>query len=84
MSNAVRCTCAHCRLNGLTGPAVLITVGVLFLARELGWNRDIWELWPVILIVIGAVKLLQAIAPTTGHISAQSGSTISTGEASNG
>ncbi|MGB7623720.1 MAG: DUF5668 domain-containing protein [Terriglobia bacterium] len=43
------------------GPIVLITVGVLFLLDELfpyrGWG--IGHTWPVILVVVGAVKILE-------------------------
>lgn len=45
----------------LMGPIVLITVGVLFLVDQLfpyrGWG--IGHTWPVILVVIGAVKILE-------------------------
>ncbi len=47
----------------LMGPAIITTFGILFLLRELGvatLNRT----WPIILLVIGAVKLLQSsVAP---------------------
>jgi Domain of unknown function (DUF5668) len=43
------------------GPIVLITIGVLFLLDELfpyrGWG--IGHTWPVILVVVGAVKILE-------------------------
>lgn len=51
------------RHRSLTGPVVLVTVGVLSLLDNLhgpGWDRT----WPVILLVIGAVKLLEH----TGHL----------------
>ena len=61
-----RCTCAHCRVRGLIGPVVLITVGVLFLISE--YTRfSIADLWPVILIVIGMILVLQTMASRDGH-----------------
>jgi uncharacterized membrane protein YhhN len=51
----------------LMGAAVLITLGVLFLLHT--WTHISFHYtWPVILIVIGLLKFLQASAPTTGHI----------------
>jgi cell wall-active antibiotic response 4TMS protein YvqF len=45
----------------IMGPIILITVGLLFLLDELfpyrGWG--IGHTWPVILVVIGAVKILE-------------------------
>ena len=44
--------------RGMIGPAVLITVGVLSLIDNLhgpGWDRT----WPVILLVIGVLKLME-------------------------
>jgi hypothetical protein len=49
------------------GPVILITLGVLILLSQTGmaeFNRT----WPVILIVIGAIKILQSSASTDGHI----------------
>ncbi len=62
------CQCARCRTRRLMGPAMLLTIGILFLLENLhalGFNRT----WPVILLVVGAVKLLQGNASTEGHIS---------------
>ncbi len=50
------------RYRGVTGPIILITVGVLF-AMEYIWGM--WEFsrtWPVILVVIGVVKLVERLA----------------------
>jgi hypothetical protein len=61
------CPCAHCRLRGLMGPVVLITVGVLFLLGQ--YTRyGFWELWPILLIVIGAVLVGQSLVSREGHI----------------
>jgi len=63
------CQCARCRTRRIMGPVVLLTVGVLFQLQ----NMDLAGLhfhrtWPVILLVIGAVKLLQGNASTEGHV----------------
>ncbi len=70
MSNGVRCNCRRCMIRGLMGPAIIITVGVLFLLNEMrGGYFSFGNTFPVILIVIGAISLASALAPTTGHIS---------------
>jgi membrane-bound ClpP family serine protease len=52
------------------GPVVLITIGVLFLIQEFSHDYlSFVRLSPIILIVIGAVKILRAVAPSDGHIS---------------
>jgi hypothetical protein len=61
------CQCARCRTRKLMGPAVLITLGVLFLldsVSRIGFHRT----WPAILLVIGVVKLMQSNATSEGHI----------------
>jgi hypothetical protein len=61
------CRCPRCMACDLMGAVVLITLGVLFLLStwaHVGFHYT----WPVILIVIGLVKFLQASGPTTGHI----------------
>jgi hypothetical protein len=51
------------------GPAVLITVGVLFLLHEVrGDMFDFSNTYPFILIVIGAILLASSMAPMTGHV----------------
>jgi hypothetical protein len=51
------------------GPSILITLGVLFLLDNLGVRGfDFDRTWPVILLVIGLVKILQSTGPTVGHI----------------
>lgn len=59
-----RCNCARCRSRGVMGPAVLITLGVLFLLSEF-WHMRFQ--WPVLLIVIGLVKVWQSTTSTEGH-----------------
>ncbi len=60
------CACPRCRSRALVGPAVLITLGVLFLIGE--FTRYAFsDTWPVLLIVIGLAKVLSSNAPTEGH-----------------
>ena len=61
------CSCARCRCTGYIGPTVLVTLGVLFLIDQYT-TYGIERTWPIILIVIGIVKVLQWNAPTTGHV----------------
>jgi hypothetical protein len=62
-----RCACAHCRVRGLMGPIMLITIGVLFLLRQFT-PYGIGELWPILLIVPGIVLVAQSMASKGGHI----------------
>jgi hypothetical protein len=69
MANKTGCRCPRCTIRGLMGPAVLITVGVLFLLHEVrGSMFDFSNTYPLILIVIGAILLASAMAPMDGHI----------------
>src|SRR5260370_1917067 len=70
MSDRIRCTCRRCTIRGLMGPAVIITVGVLFLLDQMrGGNFSFSDTYPVILIVIGVISLAAAASPADGHIS---------------
>ena len=70
MSDRIRCACPQCTIRGLMGPAVIITVGVLFLLDQLrGGIFSFWNTCPVILIVLGIISLAAAAAPTEGHVS---------------
>ncbi len=64
------CSCARCRAHGYMGPAVLITIGVLFLLDQLGHSRwmDFGSTWPALLIVIGLIMFLQHNASPDGHV----------------
>ncbi|HLW54359.1 MAG TPA: hypothetical protein VKW06_16095 [Candidatus Angelobacter sp.] len=63
------CHCPRCRARGLMGPAILITLGVLFLLDQLLVVR--WgESFPVFLIVIGVMLYLGRSASTEGHVNA--------------
>ncbi len=83
------CPCPRCRAHGFMGPAVLITIGVLFLLDQMGHAHwmDFGFTWPALLIVIGLIKLLEHSASTNGHIpreysadaAAQSGAADSSG-----
>ena len=70
MSDRIRCACRRCMIRGLMGPAVIITVGVLFLLDQMRSGYfSFGNTYPVILIVIGAISLAAAAAPADGHIS---------------
>lgn len=61
------CPCTRCRAGGLMAPAILITLGVMFLVHQFmgfAFPRTL----PVLLIVIGLVMLLGRTASTEGHI----------------
>lgn len=49
----------QCGTRGLMGPAMITTVGILFLLSELG-VAHFGRTWPIVLLVIGGVKLLQS------------------------
>ena len=71
MSDKVRCTCRRCTIRGLMGPAIITTVGILFLLGEFSHSYyfSFGHTFPVILIVIGAILLASSLAPMDGHIS---------------
>jgi len=62
-----RCGCRYCRMAGLVFPAVLVTMGLLFLLMEFH-AISIQRTWPVLPLVIGAVKLLQRSASVREHV----------------
>ena len=61
------CPCTRCRTRRLMGSAMLLTVGCLFLLESLR-VANFHRTWPVILLVIGGVKLLQGTSSAEGHI----------------
>jgi Domain of unknown function (DUF5668) len=70
MSDRIRCACRRCMIRGLMGPAIIITVGVLFLLDQTsGGNFSFGNTYPVILIVIGAISLAAAASSAEGHVS---------------
>lgn len=69
MRDRIRCSCQSCTMRNLMGPAILITIGLLFLLQEFHSGRfDFGNTWPVILLVVGAIKLASAMAPMDGHV----------------
>lgn len=61
------CSCNRCSTRGLLGPAVLVTLGLLFLLDNIsgyGFERT----WPILLIVIGAIKVVRYVIPDSGHV----------------
>lgn len=69
MSDRIRCTCRRCTIRNLMGPAVITTLGILFLLGEIGRGYlSFGNTFPVILIVIGAILLASSLAPMDGHI----------------
>jgi hypothetical protein len=68
MTTQVRCRCQSCTIRGMMGPAVLITLGVLFLLHQVrGGHFDFGNTWPVLLMVIGILLLASSLAPRDGH-----------------
>jgi Domain of unknown function (DUF5668) len=61
------CNCVYCRIRGLMGPIMIITVGALFLIGQYS-RYSFGELWPVLLIVAGIVLSAQALASKDGHV----------------
>jgi len=71
MSLQNRCRCQSCMIRGLTGPAIIITVGVLFLLHQVhGRLFDFGNTWPILLLVIGLLQLGSALASREGHVEA--------------
>ncbi|HUI50500.1 MAG TPA: hypothetical protein VLX60_01890 [Terriglobales bacterium] len=71
MSNRVKCNCQSCTIRSFVGPAVVITLGVLWLLNEVhGGNLYFGSTWPVILIVIGILHLASSMASREGHVAA--------------
>ena len=60
------CRCERCRTRKLMGPAILVTLGVLFLLDSVS-RVEFHRTWPAILLVIGVVKLMQSNASAEGH-----------------
>jgi hypothetical protein len=56
-----------CRSGGLMGPVVLVTLGVLFMLNEFD-VASFHRTWPILLIVIGLVKVLIGNRNTAGPV----------------
>lgn len=51
------------------GPAIITTIGVLFLLNQMrGDYLSFGHTWPVILLVIGIIKLASALSSKEGHL----------------
>ena len=61
------CHCPRCMAYWLMGPTILITIGVLFLLEQLH-VAPFGRTFPILLIVIGLVKIAQRSAPDMGHV----------------
>ena len=61
------CACENCRTRKLMGPALLVTVGVMFLLHSVT-EIGIGKTFPAILLAIGVVKLMQSNASYNGHV----------------
>jgi hypothetical protein len=59
--------CERCRARCVMGPAVLVTLGLLFLLDTQG-AKSFGHTWPLLLVVIGLVKVWQGSASTEGHV----------------
>lgn len=56
------CGCARCTVGAVTGPLLLITVGILFAMEQQGLYR-FRETWPVLLIVYGVARAMASMVP---------------------
>jgi hypothetical protein len=64
-----RCKCPRCTIRSMRGPAVIITLGVLFLLQEMrGDFFAFHHTWPILLVVMGIVSLASSLAPMDGHV----------------
>jgi hypothetical protein len=69
MSTQIRCRCQSCTIRGMMWPAILITLGILFLLSQVrGGHFDFNNTWPLLLVVIGLILLASSMAPREGHI----------------
>ncbi|HUK86622.1 MAG TPA: DUF5668 domain-containing protein [Terriglobales bacterium] len=61
------CACTRCRACGLWWPAMLVLFGVLVLLHNFNLaHMD--KTWPLLLIVAGALWVLQSSASIAGHV----------------
>jgi hypothetical protein len=61
------CQCARCRSRRIMGPSMMVTIGFLFLLENVH-VANFGRTWPVILLVVGGIKLLQGSASAADHI----------------
>jgi hypothetical protein len=62
-----KCGCAYCKLRGLVGPLMIISLGVIFLIAQYS-RYSFFDLWPILLIILGVLLVAQALVPKQGHI----------------
>jgi len=62
------CQCARCRTRRLMGPVMLLTIGFLFFLDHSMHGPRFGRTWPVILLAVGVVKLLQGNTSVEGHV----------------
>jgi len=56
-------------MRSLTGPAIVITIGLLFLLHQVhGGHFYFGNTWPILLLVIGLLQLASALASREGHV----------------
>jgi hypothetical protein len=63
----VVCHCVACTAVSMTGPALVVTVGIMGLLHEFS-RFGFGETWPLLLIVFGVLKFLQITGSREGHI----------------
>lgn len=51
----------HRGKHGLMAPILLVTVGVMFLVGQFVPDWGVAQTWPVLLIVVGLIKLLESL-----------------------
>jgi hypothetical protein len=63
------CACQRCQTRGMMAPAVLVTLGVLFMLHEFRGPAHVpfHRTFPVLFIVIGAVLIIRRTASGEGH-----------------
>lgn len=53
------------RPRSITGPIILVFIGVIFLLNNLGHNLPVWSLawdyWPLLLVVLGVIGLVEVL-----------------------
>ena len=53
------------RPRSITGPLILVVIGVVFLLNNLGHDLPLWSLfsnyWPVLLILMGVIGLVEVL-----------------------
>jgi len=64
------CQCVCCTAACSMGPAVLVTLGFLFLLEQFSWRLGFRNTWPILLVVIGVMGFLRSSGSTAGHIEA--------------